>query len=559
MIINFFKISLSILIISISVYAQVRETRAVWVTTNFKLDWPPNTFDENVQKESLYRIFENLSQRHFNTVYFQVRSNGTVLYKSDIEPFSPYITGDLNVEPGYDPLQYAIDLGKKFNIEVHAWVNMMRCFSGSDDIFLRHPKHIRNTHPNYTIRVMDNGKLSYWMNPGFYKVQDYLVNILNEIVSNYDVDGIHLDFFRYPSKQFEDEKYFSNYGLNVSLGDWRRNNLTTILRKFKDSLKSINPYLKVGVTPIGIRKSLKDANGWEGYSSVFQDTEEWLKEGLVDYLTPQIYWDFEKNPKFDVLAKDWVQKSYSRNIILGLAAYKEDVKLELHDMVKIAREIGAAGVSFFRYNNISSKSDKYFSNISMPSNMLWKIKPNQEPDTNIYSAYKSLSEDKVIISWFDRETENKNYSRTYLLLGDDKPQKFLSLDKNKVKLKFGNPSKLMYKYQINKLDRLWNFNSISNPLAVIVPFLQVLKQSAYFNSDLILYKKNEYQAYLSITSDTNQSALIGFINKENLKKQIITNLKLGINIVLIDESLKILKKIVVTYDKTNRKEELNFY
>ncbi len=208
------------LFLSTLIIAQpYRETRAVWLTTNYKLDWPPNTFDENEQKISLRNIFKDLSEKNFNTVYFQIRSNGTVLYNSTIEPFSPYLTGNVGVKPNYDPLQYATELGREFNLEVHAWVNMIRCFTGSDDKFLKHPQHLRNAHPEWTVRVMDeNGNLSYWLNPGYYQVQDYLVDLMNEIVSNYDVDGIHLDFFRYPGKDFEDDgKFYTIHGRPVRL------------------------------------------------------------------------------------------------------------------------------------------------------------------------------------------------------------------------------------------------------------------------------------------------------------------------------------------------------
>ncbi len=142
--------------------------------------------------------------------------------------------------------------------------------------------------------------------------------------------------------------------------------LTTILRKFKERINPKNSLIKIGATPIGIRKSLNGAIGWEGYSSVYQDTETWLREGLVDYLTPQIYWDFNKNPKFDILAKDWVEKSFNKNIILGLAAYKTDVALELTEMINLSREIGAAGISFFRYSNIANNSDDYFQDFAFP-------------------------------------------------------------------------------------------------------------------------------------------------------------------------------------------------
>ena len=541
-------------------FAQIdRETRAVWVTTNFKLDWPPNTFDEEKQKNSLRDIFIDLSNKKFNTIYFQVRSNGTVLYNSNIEPFSQYLTGKIGLMPSYDPLQYAIDLGKEFNIEVHAWVNMMRCFSGSDDTVLKHPKHIRNTHPDYTVRVMsENGTLSYWMNPGYFRAQDYLVELLLEISNNYDVDGIHLDFFRYPDKEFEDEKYFKNFGLNVSLSDWRRNNLTTILRKFNEKVSPKNPYMKIGATPIGIRKNLKGAIGWEGYSSVYQDTEAWLKEGLVDYLTPQIYWDIKNNPRFDILAKDWVDNSYNRHIILGLAAYKADVKLELSEMINISRSLGAAGISFFRYANIASINDNYFEDFAFPYSMDWKFSPNKSIIDSIASTFTQVSDDEIIIEWNEKNIVDLEKFRNYVLLQDSNPIKYLALDKKLLKLKFGRPSKLLYEYQICKLDKLWNFYSTSNILNVNVPYLYELKKSALINSSPILYKLTETEALILITSEVFQKVTLDTFSSESLRNQQIFELKMGMNILPIKENFKLLRTIRISYED-NTQEELNFY
>ena len=560
---NFYNINFIslLLLLSTLINAQpYRETRAVWLTTNYKLDWPSNTFNENEQKISLRNIFKDLSNKKFNTVYFQVRSNGTVLYNSAIEPFSPYLTGSVGVSPNYDPLQYAIELGREFNLEVHAWVNMIRCFSGGDDKFLKHPQHVRNSHPDWTLRVMDeNGSLSYWLNPGYYQVQDYLVDLMNEIVSNYDIDGIHLDFFRYPGKDFEDEKYFNNYGFNVSLDDWRRNNLTNILRKFKEKAKPKNSDLKIGATPIGIRTNLEGARGWEGYSTVFQDTETWLKEELVDYLTPQIYWDFEKNPKFDVLAKDWVDKSYNKNIVLGLAAYRKEVKPELNKMIDFSREIGAAGIAFFRYQNISLTNSDYFTDLIFPANMEWKVIDISSEVKSISADYDILQNDEVMIKWNDQGELNYNRFRNFVLLDEIIPIKLLGLDQSKVKLKFGRPSKLMYNYSIGKINRLWNHESLSNSMNVLVPYLASLKQSSNINTRPIVYKQDINNSLLLIHSMKNQKVIIETITREDIGKQVFADLKFGENLLVINDNLELLKTLRIVYLDTDQKEEINFF
>ncbi len=540
-----------------------RETRAVWVTTNFQLDWPPKTFNQEEQKQSLEDIFINLKKKNFNTVYFQVRSNGTVMYKSEIEPFSPYFTGDVNVLPNYDPLEYTIKLGKKYNLEIHAWVNMIRCFSGSDDRFLQSPLHIRNKYPQYTVMsISENGGVSYWINPAIPEAQDYLVNILLEISSKYDVDGIHLDCFRYPGNNFDDDKYYNKLGLTIPKDDWRRNNLSTILRKFNEQKNPLNPFLKLGATPIGIRKSLNGASGWEGYSSVYQDTETWLQEGLVDYLTPQIYWDFDKNPKFDVLADDWVKKSHNRNIVLGLAAYKSDVLPQLDRMIEFSREIGASGISFFRYENIANLDFTFFEDLAFPSNMPWKEIGNPNHSKKINLTYEYLSKNEVMLSWENKIQESNLFRIRSLALfnttGTKTSTKFIGTNKNKVKLKFAKPSKLSYSYRIGEISRLWNIINLSYQISVKVPYLEDLKNSSLINMSPILYKHNSSSGFLSITSSLNQKATLDIFTIENTGYQKIIELKFGENIFRLKDNFKLIKSIRIAYNKTGKTDELNF-
>ncbi|MCP5061938.1 MAG: family 10 glycosylhydrolase, partial [Ignavibacteriae bacterium] len=531
---NFFFLIFFLLIFQLATVAQVqRETRAVWLTTNFASDWPPNTYDIQIQKDSLREIFRSLKSKHFNTVYFQVRSNGTSMYRSFIEPFSPYITGTVGDDLPYDPLQFAIDLGKEFHLEVHAWVNMVRCFTGSNESILSHPDHVRSKHPEWTVRRMrDDGKLSYWLNPGLFEVQEHLTRILLEISNNYDIDGIHLDFFRYPDKSFKDREIYNQFSNNLTLDDWRRNNLTEILRSFKKRVKPKNPYLKVGATPIGIRKSLKGAIGWEGYSSVYQDTEKWLQEGLVDYLTPQIYWPFEDNPRFDVLADDWVKKAYGKNIVLGLAAYKPDVKIELDEMVNYSRKISAAGISFFRYKHIAQVEDSYFSKLAFPKEMSWKVNNKIDTHYNFECNTKDISTNEVLLSWRDLDNNDLRYYALNSFTNDSTySTKLISPKKNKIKLKFGKPKKLQYKYSIGKLDRLWNESNMCNQFAVNVPYLKSLKKSANISTKPMLVELSDSNSFLSLFSSFDQDIVLEIITKENLITQRKVNLSFGQNIL----------------------------
>jgi hypothetical protein len=191
--------------------------------------------------------------------------------------------------------------------------------------------------------------------------------------------------------------------------------------------------------------------------------------------------------------------------------------------------------------------------------MEWKELKSNYTNNKIFSKYSVLSDEEIIINWIDSNGKELKGYRAFALLNDDKPIKLFSLDKTNVKLKFGFPTKLRYDYKITKLNRLWNDKIKSNNIEVKVPFLEKIKNDSKQNSNLILYKMDEVSALIAITSDQNQKALIDIINKENLRYQKLTDLKLGVNLYQVDESIKTLKKIIVTYASNNKQEELNFY
>lgn len=544
-----------------------RETRAVWVSTNFALDWPPKTYNAEQQKESLRNIFRNLHNKHFNTVYFQVRSNGTVMYNSSLEPFSPYLTGTVGKAPVFDPLEYAIELGKEYGMEIHAWLNMIRCFVGTNQKILFSPLHVKNIHPEWTVRKTDkNGKVSYWLNPGLFEVQEYLTRIMLEVASNYDVDGIHLDFFRYPDKDFNDEKEYFQSGTSLSKDDWRRNNLTQILTDFKQRVKPKNKFLKIGITPIGIRSNLDGAVGQEGYFSVYQDTEKWLKDELVDYLVPQIYWPFKDNPNFGILAQDWVIKSYGKNIILGLGAYKPGIKKELNEMINFSREINAAGIALFRYSNIADIDDIYFNKIALPKNMPWKYKQSQltaKNENNCLQLNIDKSENnEVSISWGKNNRLNNNI-RYFLLNRISNKNNFnptlISPDKSKIKLLFSNPKYLSYQYKIENLDRLWNTVCESKIINVKIPYLFSLKKSAQIITKPVFIKINKDEFILSVFSHKRQTVILELVSKEGTLNQLKKELQFGSNIISIRQNLDLLQTIKIVYGNGKKAKEINFY
>ena len=448
------------------IFPQIkRETRAVWLATNFRLDWPPPTLNEEKQKSSLIRILDNIKKKKLNTVYFQVRSNGTVMFYSEIEPFSPYFTGEVGKKPAYDPLEFAIKEAHKRGLELHAWINVVRCFSGKETYILDHQDHAVNIIPDLIKTHHNNGSLSYWLDPGYPESRDYLSAIVKEIALSYKVDGIHLDYIRYPGKNFDDNDSFEIYGFQKSRDEWRRGNISSLVEQISNSVKEINPFIKVGAAPIGIYKNHKGAAGLEGFSDVYQDTRYWLEQEWLDYAVPQIYWSFNDNPGFDVLAKEWNEFTFNKNIVLGIAAYKPEVKIEIEKMVRYSREINSSGIALFRYSNIDDYSFASFTERALPSAMPWidKIKPNSPRNLLIEIIDDEIPTLKL--SWEKPLSAQKNgfgYYALYRFLDEDESPssasffEIIEADKTSVVMVIEKPQYLKYYFALTAVDRLWN-------------------------------------------------------------------------------------------------------
>ncbi|MCX7798153.1 MAG: family 10 glycosylhydrolase [Melioribacter sp.] len=326
------------------------EIRAVWIATNHRLDWPPSTFNIDLQKKALVEILDSIESKNLNTIFFQVRSNGTVLFKSSFEPFSFYI--DENGNMPYDPLKFAIEEAHRRNLEIHAWINVVQVFAGKDLKTFNNPLHITKRKPNWIIEYGTIDSRSYWLNPALPEVREYLSDLIKELVENYNVDGVHLDYIRYPGRNLNDDSLYNIYGGGLLKDDWRRKNITDLIELINKKVKSIKPNIKLGATPVGINRNHKDMYGWEGFYEVYQDVKDWLRKGLLDYIAPQVYWSFNDRFQFDILAKDWVDNSFGRKVIIGIGAYKPEVRKEIDKMINYVRAIGADGVAFFRYSSI---------------------------------------------------------------------------------------------------------------------------------------------------------------------------------------------------------------
>ena len=449
-----------------------RETRAVWIVTNFHLDWPPRNANVEELKSSLDEIFFNIRSKNFNTVYFQSLIKGSALYKSSILPEVPYFTAPGSDTLFFDPLKYAILLAHKYGLEIHAWVNTARVFSGDETEFLDNPKHVVNTHPEWIEKIKQNGETSLWLNFGNPRARFFMVSALVELAERYPVDGIQLDFIRYPGHNISDMPEYIAFGDTLDLDDWRRENIDKFVHSLHDSLRAVNHFLKIGATPFGIYKNLPDAEGSEAFYTVYQDSRLWLKNGWVDYLTPQIYWDINHNPRFDALAVDWVKHSYGRNIVLGTAPYKKQVYKELDKIITLSREIKANGLAFFRYGFIRNRSFPEFDSFVFPAQMPW-LDPNVPLPPTGFTATAGSSDNRISLSWKKSLSENIKYYSLYSIdeeAGFESKQlvSLFSGNSNFVVYTIKRPSKIKYKYELCSVSKLWNESKPSSKKPEIV-------------------------------------------------------------------------------------------
>lgn len=283
-----------------------REVRAVWLTTIGGLDWPHtyangSSYSVDKQKQELVTILDKLQRAGINTVLLQTRVRGTVIYPSVYEPWDGCLSGKPGVSPGYDALRFCIDECHKRGMELHAWVVTIPLGKWNG----KGCSNMRKRHPSLVKKIGNEG----YMNPEKTATGEVLADICSEITSMYDIDGIHLDYIRYPETW--NAKVSKNRG---------RDNITEIVRKISASVKSKKPWVKMSCSPIGKYADLprQSSNGWNAYSRVMQDAQAWLRNGLMDELFPMMYF---KERNFFPFALDWSENSHGKIVAPGLGIY----------------------------------------------------------------------------------------------------------------------------------------------------------------------------------------------------------------------------------------------
>lgn len=299
------------------------EARAVWMTTIGGLDWPktyahtPRTIEK--QKQELRSLLDRLQAAGMNTVLLQTRVRGTVIYPSAIEPWDGCVSGNPGVSPGYDPLAFAVEECHQRGMEIHAWVVSVPIGRPNG----LGSKSLKRIHPELVMKVGDE----MYMRPDKPGTAAYIAKICREITRNYDIDGIHLDYIRYPETM----------KLAISRQE-ARENISRIVKAVHDAVKAEKPWVKMSCSPIGKRNDLSRASsrGWNAEEKGCQDVERWTREGWMDQVYPMMYF---RGNQFFPFAADWQERSNGRTVAAGLGIYFLSPKEANWNFEEIQREM----------------------------------------------------------------------------------------------------------------------------------------------------------------------------------------------------------------------------
>lgn len=368
------------------------EFRAVWIATVDNIDWPSKkTLSTEKQKEEFIQLLDMHLRNGMNAVVMQIRPVADAFYPSLFEPWSEYLTGKQGLAPNpyYDPLQFMIEETHKRGMEFHAWMNPYRAVFNINHSSIS-PTHVTKLFPQMFVTY---GSTKYF-DPGLPEVRDHVNNVVKDLVSRYDLDAIHFDDYFYPyhiaGKEFPDNNSFTRYGNGMARDDWRRSNVDSIIKRLSETIKSVNPRVKFGISPFGVwRNKRTDPRGSDSkagvtnYDDLYADILLWLQNGWIDYVAPQLYWE-TTHPYvgFYMLTDWWANNTFGRQLFIGHGIYRsqEPKSIAWHNKNELPNQIKAVRA------NENVQGSLYFSSKTFASN------PNGWNDSlrNNYYQYPAI-------------------------------------------------------------------------------------------------------------------------------------------------------------------------
>ena len=422
--------------------ALKREMRAAWVATVYCIDWPSQSSQNNAsaQKSQINDYLDNLQAQNFNAIFFQVRTMCDAFYQSSYEPWSSYLTGTRGKNPGYDPLAYVVEQCHARGIQCHAWVNPYRWSTGTN-WNTPQDQELKNSG---MLLSYNNGSTTYTiLNPGLPATRERIVNVIREIITNYEVDGVVFDDYFYPNgiptnSSAEDYNLWNDSAVDMTFADWRRNNVNMMVRDVYNMIQQTKPEVRFGISPAGVAGTASTSAAQHGvtpcpkgsdwqYNGIFSDPLAWLEQGTIDYISPQIYWKttHSTNP-FGPITQWWsyIAKHFGRHHFASHSiSFLADGSNTTSDWAEINKQINysrqytedhSPGVVLYSAKNINGNNGgvgglgnyllaNSFPHPSMIPAVTWKTAPG-------YEAPTGLAQNGIILSWNTQDGKLVKYS-----------------------------------------------------------------------------------------------------------------------------------------------------
>lgn len=429
--------------------AVAREFRGAWVATVANIDWPTKPgLSVPEMKAELAILLDTATRLKLNAIVLQVRPACDAMYASELEPWSEFLTGKQGQAPpdGFDPLEWACEQAHARGLELHAWFNPYRAVHPSAKGPMDN-SHIAVRRPELAPKY---GK-QRWLDPGAKEAAEHSQDVVLDVVRRYDVDAVHFDdyFYPYPVSDalgetavgeeakkvevpFPDDASWQVYcdatpeADRLSRNDWRRDNVNRFVETLGKAIHREKSHVRFGISPFGIWRpgTPEGIQGFDQYDKLYADARLWLREGWVDYFSPQLYWAIEQKPQsFTTLLRWWASENPAgRNLWPGLYTSKVGGEKPSYDPQEIINQIvvsreqaGSSGHIHFSMkalsNNWAGLGDKLragvYADAALPPASAWLAGDTPRPAAPTVErlgeasppAYKLVSPDQQATRW----------------------------------------------------------------------------------------------------------------------------------------------------------------
>lgn len=453
-----------------------REFRAAWIATVANINWPSKkNLSTQEQKNEAIKLLDLLEDANFNAVIFQVRPAADALYKSNLEPWSYYLTGETGKAPSpyYDPLEFWIEEAHKRGMELHVWLNPYRAhhLSGGS---VSNESMVKKS-PSNIVRLK-NGM--YWFDPASIKTQDHVSNVVKDIVSRYDIDAVHFDDYFYPyasyngGADFPDTASWNTYKNSdgtLSKADWRRDHVNKFIERINKEIKQEKPYVKFGISPFGIWKSGYPLGvvGSSQFDELYADAKLWLNKGWIDYFSPQLYWPINsQRQNFQDLLKWWQdENTMNRHLWPGLNTVEVKAanrSTEIVNQIKITADVlnkNSVGAIHYSVAGLTDNSEMipalkngpYKEKALIPSSPWMKADKLTKPTMKVQNDVQD-----ILVSWNVDDVSNVFQWVVYTKYDNDWSYEIVNQNTYTSKILKNKSGKSLNTIAIKAIDRLGN-------------------------------------------------------------------------------------------------------